>query len=100
LDAATKLTIERGRRNLEILKQPQYSPVSVEEQVAIIFVSTKGYIDKVPVERVREFEKEFLGLMKAQHADALKSLKEGKLEDNVAETMAQLAKELSAKYSK
>jgi F-type H+/Na+-transporting ATPase subunit alpha len=100
LDAATKLTIERGRRNLEILKQPQYSPVSVEEQVAIIFASTKGYIDKVPVERVREFEKEFLGLMKAQHSDALAALRAGKLDDDVTELMAQLAKELAIKYSK
>ena len=74
LDAATKLTIERGRRNLEILKQPQYSPVPVEEQVAIIFVSTKGMIDDVPVEKVREFEQNFLDILRTKHDDALASL--------------------------
>src|SRR5258708_3715220 len=60
LDAATKLTIERGRRNTEILKQPQYSPMRVEEQVAMILASTKGYIAKVPVPKAKDFEKESL----------------------------------------
>ena len=99
LDAATKLTIERGRRNLEILKQPQYSPVSVEEQVAIIFVSTKGMIDKVPVNRVREFEHEFLGLMKAQHRDILDLLKAGKLTDEVTAKLGEVASDLAKKYA-
>ncbi len=60
LDAATKLTIERGRRNTEVLKQPQYAPVPVEEQVAMILASTRGYIDRVPVTKVKEFEKSLL----------------------------------------
>src|SRR6187397_491904 len=60
LDATTKLTIERGRRNTEILKQDQYAPVPVEEQVAIITASTRGFMDRIPVNKVREFEKEFL----------------------------------------
>src|SRR5271156_4428967 len=63
LDASTKLTIERGRRNTEVLKQPQYAPVPVEEQVAMILASTRGYIDRVPVNKVKEFEKEFIGLL-------------------------------------
>lgn len=67
LDAATKLVIERGRRNVEVLKQPQYQPVRVEEQVAIILASTKGYTDKVPVNKIKEFETEFIGLLKAQY---------------------------------
>jgi F-type H+-transporting ATPase subunit alpha len=66
LDAATKLTIERGRRNVEVLKQPQYQPVPVEEQVAMILTSTKGYIDKVPVNKVKAFEAEFILILKAQ----------------------------------
>jgi F-type H+-transporting ATPase subunit alpha len=98
LDASTKLTIERGRRNLEILKQPQYSPVPVEEQVAIILASTKGYIDKVPVAKVKDFEKEFLGLMKAQHQKVLDNFRAGKFEDADANTVKQLALELAAKY--
>ncbi len=99
LDAATKLTIERGRRNLEILKQPQYSPVPVEEQVAIIFVSTKGFIDDVPVEKVRDFERNFLDILRSKHADALASLAAGKLEDSVTDTLKTVATDLSKEYA-
>ncbi|MEM1407627.1 MAG: F0F1 ATP synthase subunit alpha [Bacteroidota bacterium] len=99
LDAATKLTIERGRRNLEILKQAQYSPVPVEEQVAIIYVSTKGMIDSVPADKVRAFEQNFLDIMKAKHRDALDTLRAGKLDDSVIETLSSVAKDLSQEYS-
>jgi F-type H+/Na+-transporting ATPase subunit alpha len=98
LDASTKLTIERGRRNLEILKQGQYQPVTVEEQVAIILASTKGYLDKVPVAKVKEFEKEFLGLMKAQYQSVLDNFRVGKFEDADANTVKKVATELAAKY--
>ena len=97
LDAATKLTIDRGRRNQEILKQPQFSPVPVEEQVAIIYASTKGLIDKVPVEKVREFEKEFLTVMRTSQKASLNALKAGKLDDAIA-GIEQVAKEVSSKY--
>ncbi|QSE98352.1 F0F1 ATP synthase subunit alpha [Fulvivirga lutea] len=99
LDAATKLTIERGRRNLEILKQAQYSPVSVEEQVAIIYVSTKGMMDNVPVEKVKEFEKNFLDTLRTKHKDALDLLKAGKLEDSATDVLASVAADLSKQYS-
>jgi F-type H+-transporting ATPase subunit alpha len=98
LDASTKLTIERGRRNLEVLKQPQYAPVPVEEQVAIILASTKGYIDKVPVEKVKEFEKEFIGLMRAQYKSVLDNFRVGKFEDADANTVKEIATQLAAKY--
>ena len=98
LDASTKLTIERGRRNLEVLKQPQYAPVKVEEQVAIILVSTKGYMDKVPVEKVKEFEKEFLGLMRAQYQAVLDNFRVGKFEDADANVVKQVATELASRY--
>ena len=98
LDAATKLTIERGKRNLEILKQGQYSPVPVENQVAIIYVSTNGLIDNVPVNRVKEFESEYLGLLEAQHRDVLEVLRSGKLDDNVTETLKKVAVDLAKKY--
>ena len=100
LDAATKLTIERGRRNLEILKQAQYSPVSVEEQVAIIYCATNGLMDNVPVEEVKAFEKDFLRTMRAQHNNALLALKAGKLDDETTATLKQVAREVSAKYKK
>jgi F-type H+/Na+-transporting ATPase subunit alpha len=100
LDPATKLTIERGRRNLEILKQPQFSPVSVEHQVAIIYVSTKGFIDRVPVGEVKAFEKEFLGLLSAQHKNVLEAIRAGKLDDSVTSVLEKTAVDLSKKYAK
>ncbi|MDO6390928.1 F0F1 ATP synthase subunit alpha [Pontibacter sp. BT731] len=100
LDAATKLTIERGRRNLEILKQPQFSPVSVSEQVAIIYCATNGLLDNVPVNEVRTFEKDFLRTMRAQHQDTLNALLAGKLDDETTGVIKQVARELSARYKK
>jgi len=98
LDAATKLVIDRGRRNQEILKQPQYSPMPVEQQIAIIYVSTKGFLDKVPVEKVKAFEKEYLTLLVAQHRDVLESLRLGKLDDNITNTLAEVARGLQKSY--
>lgn len=99
LDAATKLTIERGRRNTEILKQDQYSPVPVEEQIAIITASTRGFIDKVPVNKVRQFEKDFLELMRSSHRNVLDNLRAGKLEDSDVETIKKVATDLASRYS-
>jgi len=98
LDAATKLTIERGRRNLEILKQPQYSPVSVEQQVAIIYVSINGFIDKVPVKEVRTFEKDFSTILAAQHKDTLAAIRSGKIDDSITSVLKKVAQELAKKY--
>jgi F-type H+-transporting ATPase subunit alpha len=98
LDAATKLVIERGRRNLEILKQPQYSPVPVEEQVAIIYVGTQGCLDSVPVEKVKDFEKEYLRVMRLEHKDILTNLQKGKFEDADAAKMKELALRLAKNY--
>jgi len=98
LDAATKLTIERGRRNVEVLKQPQYQPVPVEEQVAMILTSTKGYIDKVPVNKVKAFEAEFILILKAQYRSVLDNFRAGKFEDADAETVKKVALELASKY--
>ena len=100
LDAATKLTIERGRRNQEILKQPQFSPVAVEQQVAIIYASINGLLDNVPVEKVKEFEKEFATVLAASHKEALSALKAGKIDDSVTNTLKEVAKSLSKRYAK
>ncbi len=99
LDAATQLAIDRGRRNLEVLKQAQYAPVPVEQQVAIIFASTKGFIDKVPVNKVKEFESEFLTLLTAQHEGILDSLRAGKLTDEVTDTLKKVALDIAGRYN-
>jgi F-type H+-transporting ATPase subunit alpha len=99
LDAATKLTIERGRRNTEILKQDQYSPVSVEEQVAIITASTRGFMDNVPVANVKEFEKDFIQLLRTSHKGVLDNLRAGKFEDADVATIKSVAADVSARYN-
>jgi len=98
LDAVTKLTIERGRRNTEVLKQPQYAPVAVEEQVAMILASTRGYIDRVPVNKVKEFEKEFIELLRAQNKQTLDNFRAGKFEDADVDVIKKVATELASKY--
>ena len=98
LDAATKLAIDRGRRNLEVLKQAQYSPVPVEQQVAIIYASTKGLLDKVEVNQVKNFEKEFLMVLGAQYPDTLSALRAGKFDDSITAILEKVAKEVSVKY--
>lgn len=98
LDAATKSVLEKGARNVEILKQPQHSPMPVEKQVAIIYLGTKGLLKDVPVNKVREFESEFLEYMDAKHRDTLDSLKAGKYTDAETSVLEKVAKDLSSKY--
>ncbi|RYF65923.1 MAG: F0F1 ATP synthase subunit alpha [Cytophagaceae bacterium] len=98
LDASTKLTIDRGRRNQEMLKQPQYSPVPVEQQVAIIYASTNGLLDKVPVDKVKEFESEFNMLLSSQYADALTDLRKGNLSDTATAAIRKVVADLTARY--
>jgi F-type H+-transporting ATPase subunit alpha len=99
LDAATMSVLGKGARNVEILKQAQNSPMPVESQVAIIYCGTKGLLNKVPVDRIKEFEEEFLAFMDQKHRDALDTLKSGKLTDEVTNTIEKVAADLSEKYS-
>jgi F-type H+-transporting ATPase subunit alpha len=99
LDASTKRTIERGRRNQEILKQAQYAPVSVANQVAIIYASTKGLMDLVPVEKARAFEKEFYLLLEASYPEAIQLILKGDI-DGAGKILATAAAELAPKYAK
>jgi F-type H+-transporting ATPase subunit alpha len=99
LDAATKAVLDKGKRNVEILKQPQFSPVSVEKQVAIIYLGTKGLLRNVAVEKVREFEEAFLGRLEAKHPDALAALKKGNLSDDACAKIEALAKEMEGSFA-
>ena len=76
LDASTKAVIDKGTRNVEILKQGQYSPMTVENQVAIIYLGTKGLLRAVPVDKMREFEETYLQQLQVRHKDVLDALKE------------------------
>ncbi|QEM12571.1 F0F1 ATP synthase subunit alpha [Mucilaginibacter rubeus] len=98
LDASTKNVLDKGIRNVEILKQGQYSPVTVEKQVAIIYLGTKNLMRNVPVNKVREFEAEFTDQLEARHPEVLAALKAGKFDDQLTGVLETVAKELSARY--
>ena len=100
LDAATTAVIEKGKRNVEILKQGQYSPLRVEEQAAIIYCGTNGLLMNVPVEKIKEFETEFISFMHEKHQDTLDALAAGKLTDEIKSTIEGVAADLSQKYAK
>ena len=99
LDAATKAVLAKGARNVEILKQNQFSPLRVEQQVAIIYLGTKGLLSNVPVNKIREFEAEFLNFMENKHKNILDELKKGNISEEVTSVIEKTGKELSAKYS-
>ena len=99
LDAATLNVIEKGKRNVEILKQAQNDPFTVEDQVAIIYAGSKNLLRNVPVEKIKEFEKDFLAYLNAKHRDTLDTLKSGKLTDEAVAVVENAAKEISAKYA-
>ncbi|QEC51186.1 F-type H+-transporting ATPase subunit alpha [Anseongella ginsenosidimutans] len=98
VDPATKAILDKGVRNVEILKQGQYQPVPVEKQIAIIYCGTKGLLSNVPVDRVKEFEEEFLHQMEVRHRDVLDKLRQGKLDEQITGTIETLAKEIASKY--
>jgi len=98
LDASTKLVLDKGARNVEMLKQAQYSPVSVEKQVAIIYLGTKNLMRSVPVNKVREFEVEFTSQLEMRHPETLAALKAGKFDDQITGVLETVAKELTGKY--
>ena len=100
LDAATTLIIEKGKRNVEILKQAQYSPLRVEEQAAIIYCGTNGLLMDVPVKKIKEFESEFLEFLHAKHQNILDALSSGKLTEEIKSTIETVAADLSQKYAK
>jgi F-type H+-transporting ATPase subunit alpha len=98
LDAATKAVLDKGSRNVEILKQPQYSPMPVEKQIAIIFCGTRGLLRNIPVRSIHNFEVEYLAFLESNHLALLKNLKSGQLLDEDVKTMERVCKEISRKY--
>lgn len=99
LDAATMNVIEKGKRNVEILKQSVNTPFTVENQIAIIYAGSKNLLRNVPVNKVKEFEKDYLEYLNASYKDTLNALKAGKLDDEITNVLEKAAKEISAKYN-
>jgi F-type H+-transporting ATPase subunit alpha len=100
LDPATKLVLDKGARNVEILKQPQYAPVPVEKQVAIIYLGTQGLLRDVPVNKVKEFEEQFLMEMENKYPEVLNQFKKGALPEDGIAKMVELSNSISAQYKR
>ena len=98
LDEATMNVIEKGKRNVEILKQAQNDPFKVQDQVAIIFAGSKNLLKKVPVDKVKEFENKYIELLNLKHKKVMETIKSGKLSDEVIETLTKVAEDLSSSY--
>ena len=98
LDPVTLGVIEKGKRNVEILKQAQNDPFTVEDQVAIIYLGSKNLLKSVPVDKIKEFEKKFLDLMNVKHKKTLDIIKQGKLTGDVLSTLESVAADLSSSY--
>ena len=98
LDAATLAILDKGTKNVEILKQDQYTTIPVEKQIAIIFCGTHGLLKEVPVEKVKEFEKEYLDFLELKHKAVLNMLKAGKLDEKSEKLLEAVAQEIAEKY--
>lgn len=99
LDAATKSVLEKGSRNVEILKQPQFSPVTVEKQIAIIHLGTSNLLRSVPVNKIREFEASYLEYLDAKHKDTLEALRKGVIDDAVKAVLNAACTEIAKNYA-
>ena len=99
IDSVTAMVIDKGRKNERILIQPQYSPVPVEEEIAIIYCGTQGLLSEVPLEKVAEFEKLFLQILHAKYQkEVLDELKKGILNDEIAAKLTETAQEVANRF--
>jgi len=99
LDASTQRTIDKGKRNVELLKQAESDPYKVEDQVAVVYAGTKNLLRNVPVDKVKEFEKDYLTYLNAKHRKEMDDLKAGKLTDEATQALEEAAKEVTSKYN-
>jgi F-type H+-transporting ATPase subunit alpha len=98
LDASTLAILNKGAKNVEILKQGQFAPVPIEKQIAIIYCGTMGLLKDVPINKVKSFEVEFIELLELKHRDTLDSLREGILNDEITKILENVASDLVIKY--
>jgi len=98
LDASTKSVLDKGARNVEILKQGQFAPLRVEQQIAIIYCGTRNLLREVPVNKVREFERDYLDVLEKNHKGVLDQLKAGQYTDEITNTLEQVSKEVAKRF--
>jgi F-type H+-transporting ATPase subunit alpha len=98
MDAVTAMTLDRGRKNTELLIQPQYSPMPVGEQIAILYCGVHGLMHDVPVDKVRECQDTFLDKMRNTHEDVIKVLASGQLPDEATKTIEEVMADIAGQY--
>ncbi|MBC8172877.1 MAG: F0F1 ATP synthase subunit alpha, partial [Chitinophagales bacterium] len=98
LDATTMAVLNKGKRNVEILKQKQYAPIPVEKQIAIIYLGTKGLLTNIPLDKIKQFEDAYVTYLETHHKDVLNSLKAGQLTDDITGTLERVAADMSKQY--
>lgn len=98
MDAVTAMTLDRGRKNNQLLIQPQYSPMPVGEQISILYCGTHGLLRDVPVEKVRECQDTFLDKMRSAHADVIATLSEGKIGDEQTKVIESVMADIAGQY--
>lgn len=99
LDAATMAVLDKGRKNVELLKQPQYTPFPVEKQIAIIYCGTNGLLRNIPMDKVQDFQAQYLEELDLQHKDVLATLAQGKIDDSVTAVLKSVAAEVSKRFA-
>lgn len=99
LDASTLAVITKGEKNVELLKQPVNSPLPVENQVAMIYAGTENLLKNVPVNKVKEFQKDYVELLKSQHPDTMSAIKSGKIDDSITAVLKSAANDVASKYN-
>lgn len=101
LDPVTAMTINKGQKNTQLLVQPQYAPMPVEKQIAVLYCGTKGLLRNVPMDKIHDFETEFLRSLEMNHqADVLDQLKQGKIDESIENTLRKVAEDISSQYKK
>jgi F-type H+-transporting ATPase subunit alpha len=100
MDAVTAMTLDRGRKNNQLLIQPQYSPMPVGEQIAILYCGVHGLMHEVPVDKVRECQDTFLDKMRSAHSDVIATLGSGKIDDNVTSIIEATMADIAGTYKK
>ena len=99
LDASTQAVISKGERNVEILKQPVNSPLPVDAQVAMIYSGTENLLKNVPINKVKEFQIEYVAFLRSKHPETMAAIKSGKIDNDITAVLKQAAAELASKYN-
>ncbi len=100
LDPATMAVLDKGRKNVELLKQPQYQPIKIEHQVALMFCGTQGLLHDIPVEMVKKFEQEYIEILELRKKETLEKIKSGYIDDKIFEELKEVAFDVIRKIAK